>query len=148
MPPMARRLHKLPLETGNLMQVAARMTPNPVAVTPRDTLAKARALMHAGGFRRLPVVEEGELVGILSERDLRQHLGYLESTRVDGAMTPAPMTVSTQMSVQDAARLLLEHKVGGMPVVDDGKLVGIVTTSDLLKALLDVIQATEELLDG
>ncbi|HSR57255.1 MAG TPA: CBS domain-containing protein, partial [Candidatus Binataceae bacterium] len=64
------------------MQVAARMTPNPVAVTPRDTLAKARALMHAGGFRRLPVVEEGELVGILSERDLRQHLGYLESTRV------------------------------------------------------------------
>jgi acetoin utilization protein AcuB len=130
------------------MQVAARMTRSPVTVTPRDTLAKAQALMRAGGFRRVPVVSDGEVVGILSERDLRQHLGYLESTRVDGAMTAAPMTVSSQMSVQDAARLLLEHKVGGLPVVDGGKLVGIVTTGDLLHALLDVIQATEEVLDG
>jgi acetoin utilization protein AcuB len=124
------------------------MTRSPVTVTPRNTLAKAQALMRAGGFRRVPVVSDGELVGILSERDLRQHLGYLESTRVDGAMTAAPMTVSSQMSVQDAARLLLEHKVGGLPVVDGGKLVGIVTTGDLLHALLDVIQATEEVLDG
>jgi acetoin utilization protein AcuB len=130
------------------MQVGARMTRNPATVSPRDTLAKAKALMDAGGFRRLPVVEGGRLVGIVTERDLRQHLGYLEATRVDGAMSPAPMTVPPHSSVQDAARLLLHHKVGGLPVVEDGKLVGIMTTSDLLKALLDVIEATEEILDG
>ncbi len=130
------------------MQVGARMTKNPATVTPRDTLAKAKAMMETGGFRRLPVVEGGRLVGIITERDLRQHIGYLDATRVDGAMSPAPMTVPPHSSVQDAARLLLQHKVGGLPVVDNGTLVGIVTTSDLLKALLDVIQATEEILDG
>lgn len=129
------------------MQVVSRMTKSPATVSPRDTLAKAKRLMEAGGFRRLPVVQDGRLVGIITERDLRQHIGYLDATRVDGAMTAAPMTVRPSSSVQDAARLLLEHKVGGMPVVEDGKLVGIVTTSDLLKALLDVIQASEEILD-
>ncbi len=130
------------------MQVGARMTRNPATVSPRDTLARAKALMDAGGFRRLPVVEGGKLVGIITERDLRQHIGYLDATRVDGAMSAAPMTVPPRSSVQDAARLLLQHKVGGLPVVEDGKLLGIMTTSDLLKALLDVIEATEEILDG
>lgn len=130
------------------MEVGSRMTRNPVTVSTRDTLAKAKALMEAGGFRRLPVVDGGKLIGIITERDLRQHIGYLDATRVDGAMSPAPMTVPPYSSVQDAARLLLQHKVGGMPVVEDGKLVGIVTTSDLLKALLDVIQASQEILDG
>ena len=84
-----------------------------------------------------------QLVGILSERDLRQHLGYLDTTRVNAAMTASPMTVTPHSSVEDAARLMLEHKVGGLPVVQEGKLVGIVTTSDMLHALLDVIQAQE-----
>lgn len=130
------------------MEVGSRMTKSPATVSPRDTLAKAKALMEAGGFRRLPVVEGDRLVGILTERDLRQHIGYLDATRVDGAMSGAPMTVPPYSSVQDAARLLLQHKVGGLPVVENGKLVGIMTTSDLLKALLDVIEATEEILDG
>jgi acetoin utilization protein AcuB len=128
------------------MRVADRMTANPVTVTANDTLGKAKALMDAGGFRRLPVVEGDKLVGIITERDLRSHAGYLEATRVNGAMTPAPMTVPSHSSVQDAARLMLEHKVGGMPVVDNGRLVGIVTTSDLLRALLDVVQASGEIL--
>ncbi len=129
------------------MLVADRMTMNPAAVMARDTLAKAKALMDAGGFRRLPVLEGDRLVGIITERDLRQHLGYLEATRVNGVMTPSPMTVTSHSSVEDAARLMLEHKVGGLPVVDEGRLVGIVTTSDLLRALLDVVQASEEVLD-
>jgi acetoin utilization protein AcuB len=122
------------------------MTANPVTVTPSDTLGKAKALMDAGGFRRLPVIEGGKLVGIITERDLRSHSGYLDATKVNGAMTPAPMTVPSHSSVQDAARLMLEHKVGGMPVVDNDRLVGVVTTSDLLRALLDVVQASAEIL--
>ncbi len=123
------------------------MTRNPVTVKPHDTLAKAKALMDAGGFRRLPVVESDRLVGIITDRDLRQHLGYLDATRVSGAMTSTPMTVTSHSSVQDATRLIIEHKVGGMPVVDEGRLVGIVTTSDLLKALLDVVEASEQILE-
>ena len=125
------------------MRISDRMTSNPTAVGPKDTLRKAKALMDAGGFRRLPVVENDQLVGILSERDLRQHLGYLDTTRVNAAMTASPMTVTPHSSVEDAARLMLEHKVGGLPVVQEGKLVGMVTTSDMLHALLDVIQAQE-----
>ncbi len=129
------------------MRVADRMTKNPVTVTPDASLAKAKTLMEAGGFRRLPVVEKDKLVGIITDRDIRQHLGYLDATRVNGAMTAGPMTVPSHSSVQDAARLMLEHKVGGLPVVDDGRLVGIVTTSDLLHALLDVVQASGHVLD-
>ncbi len=129
------------------MEVAARMTPHPTTAAPRDTLAKAKALMHAGGFRCLPVVEGEKLVGVITERDLRQHLGYLDATRVDGAMTSKPLTVPPSCSVQDAARLLLQHKVGAMPVVENGGLVGIITTSDLLKALLDVIEASQAILE-
>ncbi len=130
------------------MRVSDRMTPNPTSIGPRDTLAKAKALMEAGGFRRLPVVDNSELVGILSERDTREHRGYFESTRVDAAMTASPLTVGPHSSVEDAARLMLEHKIGGLPVTSDGKLVGIVTTSDMLRALLDVIQSTQEMEDA
>lgn len=125
------------------VHISDRMTRNPATIEPKDTLAKAKALMDSGGFRRLPVVEKGQLVGILSDRDLRQHVGYLETTRVNAAMTASPMTVTPHSSVGDAARLMLEHKVGGLPVVEESKLVGIVTTSDMLRALLDLIQATQ-----
>ncbi len=130
------------------MRISDRMTRNPASVNPKDTLAKAKALMESGGFRRVPVIDNGQLVGILSDRDLRQHLGYLETTRVNAAMTASPMTVTPHSSVEDAARLMLEHKVGGLPVVENGKLVGIVTTSDMLRALLEVIQATQGTTNG
>ena len=69
------------------------MTKNPVTVEPGETLASADARMKAGGFRRLPVVREGKLIGILSEYDLRPYLDSLDSTMVGGAMTPDPVTV-------------------------------------------------------
>ena len=81
----------------------------------------------------------------MTDRDLRQHEGYLESTKVTAAMKLDPMTVAPESSALDAARLLVEHKIGGLPVVDEGKLVGIVTTSDLLRALVDVVHATESI---
>ena len=127
------------------MRVAERMIPNPVVISPTDTLATARRLMDRGKFRALPVLENGKLVGIVTDRDLRKHEGlagkaaeYLEWTKVTVAMTPDPMTVSPESLTLDAARLLLERKIGGLPVVDNGKLVGIVTTSDLLRSLVDM----------
>ena len=119
------------------MQIVNLMTPNPITATPRDTLADAKRAMDTGQFRRLPVIEGGTLVGILTERDIREHIGYLEKTRVEVAMKGSVVTVSPYNTAQDAAVLLLEHKIGGMPVVSSGELVGIVTTSDLLKAFLN-----------
>jgi acetoin utilization protein AcuB len=120
------------------MRVFDRMSPNPSAVRPQHTLAAAKALMDAEGLRHVTVVEDGNLVGILSERDLRNHWGYLDRTSVDVAMTRNPITIPPAAHVADAARTLLYHRVGSLPVVSAGKVVGIITTTDLLKALLDV----------
>jgi len=103
--------------------------------------------MDAGRFRRLPVIENGELVGIITERDIRQHWGYLDSTKVDAAMTANPVTITSRDTAENAARLMLQHKIGGLPVVENGKLIGIVSTSDLLRALLNVVQAAEHIMD-
>jgi CBS domain-containing protein len=74
------------------MKTAERMmTSKVLTVGPRDTLSKAKALMDSGNFRHVPVVKNGKLIGILSDRDLRSHVGHLESTRVDAAMTPNPV---------------------------------------------------------
>jgi acetoin utilization protein AcuB len=131
----------------NIMQILNLMTADPVTVTPRDTLAAAKAIMDAGRFRRVPVVDADRLVGILTERDVREHSGYLESTLVNAAMRTALVTVGPRATVEDAARLMLRHKIGGLPIVDDGRLVGIVTTSDLLKAFLNVVEATHQIIN-
>ncbi len=128
------------------MQISNLMTGDPVTVTPRDTLELAKSIMDAGHFRRLPVVDGGKLVGILTERDLREHTGYLESTRVSAAMRTALITISPYGTVEDAARLMLKHKIGGLPIVDNSRLVGIVTTSDLLKAFLVIVSSTKNIM--
>jgi CBS domain-containing protein len=120
-----------------LMQIANWMTHDPVCITHQDTLARAKELMDAGQFRRLPVIDNDKLVGIVTERDLRQHWDYLDSTKVDAAMTPDPVTITPRVTAEDVARLLLQHKIGGLPVVENGKLVGIVSTSDLLQSVLE-----------
>jgi CBS domain-containing protein len=91
------------------------------------------------------VVDDGRLVGIVTERDLREFTGYLKSIRVNAAMRTALITITPYDTVEDAALLMLKHKIGGLPIVDDGTLVGIVTSSDLLKAFLNVVQATSEI---
>jgi acetoin utilization protein AcuB len=130
------------------VQLANAMTANPVTVSSRDTLAAAKRLMDAGGFRRLPVIDGGRLVGILTERDIRGYSGVLERTRVNAAMRPEVITATPADSVESAARLMLKHKIGGLPVAADGKLAGIVTMTDIVKAFLRVLEATEHIMDG
>jgi acetoin utilization protein AcuB len=114
--------------------VRHRMTPTPVTVTPQDTLATAQAKMTAGRFRRLPVVQHGALVDILTDRDIRRHVGMEERTQVVAAMTESLLTVSPVTTVEEAAQLMLKHQISGLPVLEDGKLVGIITISDVLHA--------------
>ena len=125
------------------MIVGNRMTKEPITVEPNDLLIRASHKMQTGGFRRLPVVSGGKLVGIVTDRDLREHEGHLEQTKINGVMTEKPVTVTPAMTLEEAAQILLERKIGGLPVVADGRLVGIITTSDILNAFLDVMGASQ-----
>jgi acetoin utilization protein AcuB len=120
------------------------MTKDPVAIGPGEMLAEARKKIDKGNFRRLPVVEDGQLIGIITDRDLRQHVGQLEHTRVDAAMARPVITVTPDMLLDQAANLLVKHKVGGLPVMDGGKLVGIITAIDMLRAFGKVLGTAEE----
>jgi acetoin utilization protein AcuB len=124
------------------MIVGNRMTKEPFTVEPEDLAIRAAHKMQAGGFRRLPVVSDGKLVGIISERDLREHRGHLEQIKINGVMTENPITVTPTTTVEEAAQIMLERQVGGLPVVAEGRLVGIVSASDILRAFLDVMGAS------
>jgi acetoin utilization protein AcuB len=126
------------------MTVGSYMTMGPLTVSPDDSLAAAQLKMSSRRIRELPVVDGEGPVGILTDRDIRQHLGFLQQTKVNVAMSTPLVTVSSSSTLEQATRLLLEHRIGGLPVVDDGRLVGIITTSDLLGAFLELTGATEE----
>ena len=120
------------------MAVRDWMTEKPETVKPTDVLALAQEKMAKGGFRRLPVVDDsGRLIGILTDRDLREHRGYLPATRVTAAMVENPVTIGPDNSIEDAAHLMLSRKIGGLPVVSsDGELIGIITETDLLSGFV------------
>ena len=125
------------------MLVGNRMTKHPVTITSEELLSQAKEKMAAGRFRRLPVVSDGKLTGIITERDLRQYAGVLERTKVNAVMTENPITVSPETMLEDAADIMLKNQIGGLPVLHQGQLVGIITTSDVMQAFLAVMGASE-----
>jgi acetoin utilization protein AcuB len=123
------------------MLVADLMNPNPVTVAPSDTLQAAHEKMEVGRFRQVPVVDKERLVGILTDRDARQHIGQLAHTRVDAVMSTHPFSVDPSTPVEKAAHLLTINKIGSLPVIEDGRLVGIITATDMLRVLEAVLGA-------
>jgi acetoin utilization protein AcuB len=125
-----------------VMLVRQIMTRGVVTVSPDTTLPGARRLLDEHRIRHLPVLVNGRLVGMVSDRDLRSAAGMNgRRTAVGGIMTPMPVTVTSDTRVEDAARILLDRKIGGLPVVDGQALTGIVTADDLLRALVTVVEA-------
>jgi len=131
------------------------MTPDPVTIGPNHSIGAALTRMRRGGFRRLPVVEDEKLVGIVTDRDLRLAMNspfvmregwydsyLMEHIEVRSCMTPDPLTVDADGDLLTAVRLMRQHKFGGVPVLQDDKLVGILTETDLLD-LLEQILAQE-----
>jgi len=128
------------------------MTENPTTVSEDTTLRDALELMQDGSIRHLPVLREGLLVGMLSDRDV-QSLGLrlvtdLESMeRVDerlsatvgSVMSPNVLSVSRVAELGEVIDLLVEEKVGAVPVVDEGALVGILSYVDVLRVLRDSV---------
>ncbi len=115
------------------------MRREPLTTSPLETLSNAKAIMDREDVRQLPVLEKGQLVGILSERDLHAHSGYLERTKVDAAMTLTPITVAPTDTALHAARILVEKKINALPVVEGDRLVGIVSRTDLLRLLVNLL---------
>ena len=126
------------------MLVRHRMTPNPQTVGPEETLAVAFEKMASGQFRRLPVVDEDLLVGILTDRDLRRYEGRFKEVRVAEAMTEKPLTLSPDETVERAAEVMIRNKISGLPVALGTRLVGILTTTDVMRAFLEVMTLTRK----
>lgn len=129
------------------------MTPSPVTIGPQNSVAKAIRLMRKHGIRRLPVVEDDKLVGIVTSGDLRRVTGLSSVLRdlshenflwnhvpIENVMTRDPIVLPETASPTEAAELLIELKIGGVPVLSGQQLVGIVTVTDLLRYLIEVEQ--------
>ena len=134
------------------MRVAEWMTPKPITLSPTDSIASAIAVMKEKKIRRIPIVAAGRLVGIVSDRDLKDvspsrattldiwELHYvLDKMKLSDIMTRKVWTVPPEMPIEKAALKMMEKKVEGLPVVDDrGALLGIVTEGDVFRALVEL----------
>jgi acetoin utilization protein AcuB len=130
--------------------VADAMTARPVTVPPDATVAAARSAMRRGRFRHLPVVAGAELVGVVAHSDLQASPGApveaaesLGDRPLTEVMSSDPVTVWPDEPVEVAARLLVDHAIGCLPVVADEGLVGILTESDLFSVLLALLGGGE-----
>jgi acetoin utilization protein AcuB len=123
------------------MKVFAAMTRDVIVISPEVTLGAAKRMMERWRIRHLPVVSDGRLVGILSDRDVLRYEGAIEDgpeVRAGEAMTVAPVTCESTAPVSRVAQMMLDHKIDSVPVVDaQGRVSGLVTSSDLLLLLVD-----------
>jgi CBS domain-containing protein len=123
-----------------------------VTISAGDTLSTVEDIMTLGGVRHMPVVRGGALVGVVSERDLlraslsnltafgmEERRAFLQVVEITRVMSSPPIVISPNVTVPQAARLLVDHKIGCLPVLEDGKLVGLVTESDVLGYLAGLL---------
>ncbi|HIE39333.1 MAG TPA: CBS domain-containing protein [Anaerolineales bacterium] len=133
------------------MLVRDRMSPDPITVTPDTSVKETLELLRSRPFRHLPVVdEEGRLVGITTEKSLVYasptsdlslsvfEVDYLLSRmRVEQVMAREVITVSPDLPVEEAARVMIDHRIGCLPVVEEGKLVGIISDTDIFRVFVE-----------
>jgi acetoin utilization protein AcuB len=128
-----------------MLSVSDLMTAIPNTVSPQSTLRQVIEVMKAQSCRQLPVLSDGKLVGIITDRDVRlvmnsplvlhgrwQDEEILDQMTAESCMTPDPMTVPPEMPAHQAANILSIYKFGALPVVDNDTLVGIITVTDFL----------------
>jgi len=139
------------------MRIKDIMTPKPFTIGPDKPVLEALLKMYEHDVRRLPVIEKGRLVGIISDRDIKQTMGRpslinrkgedepeLELT-VREVMTQNLITVRQDEDLKEAVQLMVENKVSGLPVIDrNGKLVGILSAIDVLRYCLDLLDQTPQ----
>lgn len=135
----------------HLSDVGSWMTAPALTIHPHASLFEAYNLMYENDVRRLPVVDrDGTLVGILTMSDVQQaapiapgddgdtsHRFLVSSQSVEELMTPDPVTVSADDTVQEAAERMLEYEISGLPVTEGEKVVGIITESDIFRLVVE-----------
>ena len=124
------------------MKIEALMIKNPITIGPRASVSEAIELMKANSIRHLPVVTKGKkLYGFLTLADLKQGLipSMLSDVSLDDLMIKAPIMVGPDDDIEFAAKLIYKHKIGGMPVVKNRTVVGIITGIDILRAFIDMM---------
>ncbi len=139
------------------MLVGERMTHPVISVGPDVPVMDALDMLRREHIRRAPVIENGKLVGFVSENDLRNaspgqattlsvwEINYLVSKiTVRKVMTREVITTIEDTPIEEAARIMADHKVGGLPVLRDGKVVGIITETDIFKIMLEMLGARQK----
>jgi acetoin utilization protein AcuB len=123
-----------------MMKVRNWMITDLIVVSPKDTVESAIQIMQQHSIRHLPVVEDNRLVGLVTESSLRPYLSP-EKLRLPlrEVMIINPITVDPEASIDEAARLIYKYKIGGLPVISQGKLVGIITITDILEAFIELM---------
>jgi len=133
------------------MTVGQAMTADPVTLGPEDTLMRAVEVMRQKGIRRVPIVVAETLVGLLAEGDLKraqpsalsdsqeEFNRVMETTPVSRIMIQSPVTVPEDSLLSEAATILHTTKFGALPLLRDGRLVGILTDSDILRCLVELL---------
>ena len=137
------------------MRVKEWMSASPTTAGPTTSVSEAREVMRRKVIRHLLVTEGERLAGIVTDRDIRLNLPspatslsvweinyLLTKLTVGDVMTKAVITVEPERPIEEAARLMLEHRIGALPVVSDGRLAGILTETDLLRAFVYSQSAT------
>ncbi len=138
------------------MKVGRNLSGKLVTVPPEEGIEVAFQLMVSNRIRHLPVVEDDRLVGILSDRDLKSALIHSRKSEagrdfffippgvaVSEVMTKDPFSVSPDSDVEEAARLMYRKKIGSLPVVENGRVVGIITESDILAIFIEIMGVIE-----
>lgn len=124
------------------MLVVERMTPPPVTITGETSVKEALGIVEKHKLRHLPVLDaHARLVGIVSEKDL---LRADEGSKVEKVMTREVITVTEYTSLEEAARIMADHRISSLPVMRDGKLVGIITETDLFYIFLELLGARQK----
>ena len=124
------------------MKIHTLMVPDPITTTEQASIREAIQIMKANSIRHLPVVtEDNDLKGFVTLADLKQGLipSMVADLDLSDLMIKEPITVDPDEDIEIAAQLIYKHKIGGIPVVKIGKLVGIITESDILRAFIDMM---------
>lgn len=130
-----------------MMKVRDFMIRDVITVDDRKPISLALALMHEKGIRRLPVLADDKLVGMIVQHDIEKALhrpGVIAETPVDWIMTKHPVVIGPEDDLVTAARLLIQNKISGLPVMQGEQLVGIVSEIDILNILVNLLEKDGE----
>lgn len=122
------------------MKVKNWMIKDIITISPKATVEEALQLMKVHSIRHLPVIEEDKLVGLVTESSLRPYLTADKLTLpIKEVMIINPIVIDPETSIDEAARIIYKYKIGGIPVINQGKLVGIITVTDILEAFIELM---------